>query len=74
LATVYFPGELSLRGLNFDMQRGIYPSFSGTAGNEVAKQASNSSAARYLPVIPKPLYQGKQVIGFTGLWTGGDDD
>jgi hypothetical protein len=36
LATVYFPGE-TLRGKPFDVRRGIYPSFSGTAAAEVAK-------------------------------------
>ena len=42
LATVYFPGA-TLRGLTFDMQRGIYPSFSGTAAAEVAKQPNSRS-------------------------------
>jgi hypothetical protein len=70
LATVYFPGA-TLRGLTFDMQRGIYPSFSGTAAAEVAKQANSRSYI--LAGDVKTLYQGKQVIGFTGPWTGGDE-
>ena len=70
LATIYFPGA-TLRGLTFDMQRGIYPSFSGTAAAEVAKQPN--SRTYILAGDTKTLYQGKQVIGFTGPWTGGDE-
>ncbi|WP_114937892.1 RagB/SusD family nutrient uptake outer membrane protein [Mucilaginibacter endophyticus] len=70
VATIYFPGAI-LRGLMFDMQRGIYPSFSGTAAAEVAKQPNSRSYI--LAGDTKTLYQGKQVIGFTGPWTGGDE-
>jgi hypothetical protein len=70
LATIYFPGA-TLRGLTFDMQRGIYPSFSGTAAAEVAKQPNARSYI--LAGDTKTLYQGLQVIGFTGPWTGGDE-
>ncbi|HWZ14686.1 MAG TPA: RagB/SusD family nutrient uptake outer membrane protein [Mucilaginibacter sp.] len=70
LATIYFPGA-TLRGLTFDMQRGIYPSFSGTAAAEVAKQPNSRSYI--LAGDTKTLYQGLQVIGFTGPWTGGDE-
>ncbi|QEM10308.1 RagB/SusD family nutrient uptake outer membrane protein [Mucilaginibacter rubeus] len=70
VATIYFPGAM-LRGLMFDMQRGIYPSFSGTAASEVAKQPNSRSYI--LAGDTKTLYQGKQVIGFTGPWTGGDE-
>lgn len=70
IATVYFPGA-TLRGLTFDMQRGIYPSFSGTAAAEVAKQPNTRSYI--LAGDTKTLYQGKMVIGFTGPWTGGDE-
>ncbi|GAA3983130.1 RagB/SusD family nutrient uptake outer membrane protein [Mucilaginibacter dorajii] len=70
LATVYFPGA-TLRGLTFDMQRGIYPSFSGTAAAEVAKQPNSRSYI--LAGDTKTLYNGKQIIGFTGPWTGGDE-
>lgn len=70
LATVYFPGT-TLRGLTFDMQRGIYPTFSGTAAAEVAKQPNSRSYV--LSGDTKTLYQGKQIIGFTGPWTGGDE-
>src|SRR3569833_3220999 len=70
LATIYFPGTI-LRGLTFDMQRGIYPSFSGTAAAEVAKQPNSRSYI--LAGDTKSLYQGMQIIGFTGPWTGGDE-
>ncbi|SDS19910.1 Starch-binding associating with outer membrane [Mucilaginibacter mallensis] len=70
LATIYFPGA-TLRGLTFDMQRGIYPSFSGTAAAEVAKPANSRSYI--LSGSTATLYQGLQVIGFTGPWTGGDE-
>ncbi|WP_419700751.1 RagB/SusD family nutrient uptake outer membrane protein [Mucilaginibacter sp. NFX135] len=70
IATVYFPGA-TLRGLTFDMQRGIYPSFSGTAAAEVAKQPNSRSYV--LAGDTKTLYQGRQIIGFTGPWTGGDE-
>jgi hypothetical protein len=70
LATVYFPGA-TLRGLTFDMQRGIYPSFSGTAAAEVAK--TPNSRSYILAGSTATLYQGVQVIGFTGPWTGGDE-
>jgi hypothetical protein len=70
LATVYFPGA-TLRGLTFDMQRGIYPSFSGTAAAEVAKPANSRSYI--LSGDTKTLYQGRMIIGFTGPWTGGDE-
>jgi hypothetical protein len=70
LATVYFPGA-TLRGLTFDMQRGIYPSFSGTAADEVAKDPNSRSYI--LAGATTTLYQGVQVIGFTGPWTGGDE-
>jgi len=70
LATVYFPGA-TLRGLTFDMQRGIYPSFSGTAAAEVAK--APNSRSYILAGATTTLYQGVQVIGFCGPYTGGDD-
>ncbi|RYD91874.1 MAG: RagB/SusD family nutrient uptake outer membrane protein, partial [Sphingobacteriales bacterium] len=70
LASIYFPGDV-LRGREFDTQRGIYPSFSGTAANEVAKPANTRSYV--LAGGTDVLYQGKQVIGFTGPWTGGDE-
>ncbi|RYE16767.1 MAG: RagB/SusD family nutrient uptake outer membrane protein, partial [Sphingobacteriales bacterium] len=62
LASIYFPGDV-LRGKEFDMQRGIYPSFSGTAAAEVEKPAGNRSVV--LAGGTDVLYQGKQVIGFT---------
>lgn len=70
LATVYFPGA-TLRGLTFDVQRGIYPSFTGTAAAEVAKQSGDRSYI--LAGGTDALYQGRQVIGMTGIKTSGDD-
>jgi hypothetical protein len=70
LATVYFPGA-TLRGLTFDTQRGIYPSFNGSAAAEVAKQPSQRSYI--LAGDVNTLYQGKRVIGFTGIKTADDD-
>jgi hypothetical protein len=70
LATVYFPGA-TLRGLQFDTQRGIYPSFSGTAAAEVAKQPGQRA---FIPSGDvNSLYQGKKIIGNTGIKTDGDD-
>ena len=69
LGTVYFPGT-SLRGLKFDVQRGIYPTFSGTAAAEVAKP--DNSRAHILASSTDALYQGRQIIGMTGIQTAGD--
>ncbi len=72
LATIYFPGA-TLRGLTFDVQRGIYPSFSGTAADEVAKQPNSRSYI--LGADDKaPLYQGLQIAGHTGIWSKGSDE
>jgi starch-binding outer membrane protein, SusD/RagB family len=70
LGTVYFPGA-TLRGLKFDVQRGIYPSFTGTAAAEVVKQSGDRSYI--LAGGTDALYQGKQVIGMTGIRTAGDE-
>jgi len=70
LATVYFPGA-TLRGLEFDTQRGIYPHFSGTAAAEVAKQDAQRSYI--LAGDVNTLYQGKRIIGNTGISTSGDE-
>ncbi|HZE86287.1 MAG TPA: RagB/SusD family nutrient uptake outer membrane protein, partial [Puia sp.] len=40
LATVYFPGA-SLRGINFDVQRGIYATFAGSAAQELANNLTS---------------------------------
>ncbi len=70
LATVYFPGA-TLRGLQFDIQRGIYPSFSGTAAAEVAKQPAARSYK--LSGDVNTLFEGRRIIGFTGIKTSGDE-
>lgn len=69
LATVYFPGA-TLRGLKFDVQRGIYPSFTGTAAAEIAKP--DNARSHILAGGTDALYNGKQVIGMTGISTAGD--
>lgn len=71
LGTIYFPGA-TLRGLRFDVQRGIYPSFTGTAAAEVAKQSGDRSYI--LAGGTDAVYQGKQVIGMTGIRTSGDEN
>jgi hypothetical protein len=69
-ASVYFPGDL-LRGRQFDVQRGIYPTFSGTAAAEVAKPSASRTCL--LSGDPNTLYQGKTIIGQTGISTAGDE-
>ena len=55
-ATIYFPGDV-LRGQTFDTQEGIYPSFSGTAADEVAKP---SGSRTYITSGDhKTLYNGR---------------
>lgn len=70
LATVYFPGA-ALRGKTFDMQRGIYEQFQGTAAAEVGQNPPNR-AFRHLAGKTETLYDGMRIIGFTGIST--DDD
>lgn len=69
LATIYFPGA-TLRGLKFDVQRGIYPSFTGTAAAEIAKQDNQRSYI--IAAGQDAVYNGKQVIGMTGISTSSD--
>lgn len=71
LATVYFPGA-TLRGKPFDTQRGIYPSFTGTAAAEVAKPSGNRSYV--LSGDHNTLYNGRLIIGNAGMSTSGDDN
>lgn len=71
LATVYFPGA-SLRGKQFDVQRGIYESFSGTAADEVGSNPPNLSKL-HLSGSTDLLFNGKRVIGLCGISTNGDD-
>ena len=69
-ATIYFPGDI-LRTRQFDVQRGIYPTFSGTAAAEIAKPSA--SRTYLLSGDPNTLYQGKAIIGQTGISTAGDE-
>ncbi|SEW39784.1 Starch-binding associating with outer membrane [Chitinophaga sp. YR573] len=71
LATVYFPGA-TLRGRQFDTQRGIYDHFTGTAAAELGNNPPNLSS-RHLSGSTDALYNGKRIIGFTGVSTNGDD-
>jgi len=70
-ATIYFPGDV-LRGLTFDVQRGIYPSFSGTAAAEVSKDPGARSYV--LSGDHNTLYNGNLVIGKAGMSSAGDDN
>ena len=71
-ATIYFPGDV-LRDKPFDVQAGIYPSFSGTAAAEIAK--ASGSRSYVLSGDHKTLYQGKLVNGNAGMYApGGKDD
>lgn len=70
LGSVYFPGA-TLRGIKFDTQRGLYQSFTGTADAEVAKQSGDR--AYILAGGPDATFQGRQIIGLTGIRTAGDE-
>lgn len=71
LATVYFPGA-TLRERQFDTQRGIYDHFAGTAAAELSLNPPNLPS-RHLSGSTDALYNGKRIIGFTGISTNGDD-
>jgi hypothetical protein len=71
LATVYFPGA-TLRGRQFDTQRGLYDHFTGTAAAELSLNQPNL-AYRHLSGTTDATYNGKRIIGFTGVSTNGDD-
>lgn len=71
LATVYFPGS-TLRGLPFDVQRGIYEHFTGTAEAELGVNPPNLPF-RHLAAETDVLFNGKRVIGFTGVSTNDDN-
>jgi len=75
LATVYFPGA-TLRGLNFDIQRGIFKTFTGSAAQELSNNNNTpNEAGGNLLMADKPtvLYNGRNIMGFAGVSTGGDD-
>lgn len=71
LATVYFPGA-TLRGKQFDMKRGIYEHFTGTAAAELGQNPPNRSF-RHLAGNTETLFNGMRIIGFTGISTDNDD-
>jgi hypothetical protein len=64
-ATVYFPGDV-LRGVQFDVQAGIYPSFSGTAADEVAKPTGSRSFI--LSGDHNTTRNGRTIIGKAGMF------
>jgi len=64
--TVYFPGDV-LRGEKYDVQAGVYTSFSGTAADEVAKPVGNRSfitSGDHKTLRPN----GRTVIGKAGMY------
>ena len=75
LATVYFPGA-TLRGISFDVQRGIYKTFSGSAAQEINNDQSSPNDAQntnlWLGDI-NAVALGLDVIGRAGISTNGDD-
>lgn len=71
LATVYFPGA-TLRGRQFDTQRGIYDQFTGTAAAELGQNPPNRTF-RHLAGSTDALLNGRRIIGLTGVSTNGDD-
>jgi len=78
LATVYFPGA-TLRGINFDVQRGIYKTFAGSAAQELNNSLTSpndvqtgSNVNLYLGDI-NAVANGLNVIGRAGVSTNGDD-
>lgn len=70
-ASVYFPGA-TLRGRMFDVQRGLYDHFTGTAAAEIGLNPPNQQS-RHLAGSTNALYNGLRIIGFTGISTNGDD-
>ncbi|UAY50845.1 RagB/SusD family nutrient uptake outer membrane protein [Ferruginibacter albus] len=72
--TVYFPGDM-LRGKLFDQQEGTYPSFSGTAADEVAKPVASRTYLR--SGNHNTLNNGRLVNGYAGMYPpafGSDDN
>ncbi|WCT10432.1 RagB/SusD family nutrient uptake outer membrane protein [Mucilaginibacter jinjuensis] len=70
-ASIYFPGA-TLRGLTFDVQRGLYDHFSGTAAAEIGLTPPNHQY-QHLAGSTDALYNGLRIIGFTGISTDGDN-
>jgi len=78
LATVYFPGA-TLRGISFDVQRGIYNTFSGSAAQEKANDLTSPNDVQNGPGTNlwlgdiNAVVTGRNVIGRAGVSTSGDD-
>ena len=78
LATVYFPGA-TLRGITFDVQRGIYKTFAGSAAQEMPNDLTSPNDVQnganinlWLGDI-NAVANGLDVIGRAGASTNGDD-
>ena len=78
LATVYFPGA-TLRGISFDVQRGIYKTFTGSAAQELSNDLTSPNDVQngantnlWLGDI-NAVVNGRDVIGRAGASTNGDD-
>jgi hypothetical protein len=83
-ATIYFPGA-TLRGLTFDVQRGIYKTFTGSAAQELSNNLNTANDVNSIyPDISANLifasdynsiYLGHRVVGLAG-WnpSKGDDN
>ncbi|MFB6454057.1 RagB/SusD family nutrient uptake outer membrane protein [Chitinophaga sp. Hz27] len=75
LATIYFPGA-TLRGYTFDAQRGIYKQFGGNAADEMPNNMTTSwdqPNNLLLSGDVNQLYNGRRIIGLTGIKTDGDE-
>lgn len=75
LATVYFPGA-TLRGISFDVQRGIYKTFTGSAAQETANDLTSPNDAQNVNLWLGDINAvagGLDVIGRAGISTNGDD-
>jgi hypothetical protein len=75
LATVYFPGA-TLRGITFDVYRGIYGTFNGSAAQELSNNLNtpNDGLNTNLWIgTASDTHNGMDVIGRAGVSTSGDD-
>lgn len=85
LGTIYFPG-MTLRGVTFDQQRGIYKQFSGAASQELSDNLNspndvyaqypdtNSSANLIFASDANSTYANHRVIGRAGFNPSTGDD
>ena len=76
-ATIYFPGA-TLRGLTFDVQRGTYKTFNGSAAQELSNNlntANDDPSNLLFASDPNQLYQNHRIVGLAG-WnpSTGDDN